>query len=155
MSNNLMAIIVILITVGGCGCLLPILSIYFKTKTDRNKTNRKTEIMLKAIENGQQIDPKIFEDTDPVKKNIKISLLNKLKSGIAWALVGAGLAIAPVFLPFKQNVPSIFLIGGIFCLAMGTANIVFYIVGHRQLKGEMEAELKKAEAEAARIKALN
>ena len=44
-----------------CICvILPAMIVWFVSRARQNETNRKAEIMLKAIENGQSIDPEIF-----------------------------------------------------------------------------------------------
>lgn len=153
MSDNLMAIFVILIAVGGCGCLLPILAIYFGTKVEREKNKRKTDVLLKAIENGQKVDPQMFAEPGKAAKNIKMSLLGKLKAGMLWSLIGIGVIVTNA-LCFDQlkNISIIFHIAGIVAFAVGAANVIFYGVGQKQLKGEMKAELEKAEAEAEKAK---
>lgn len=152
-SEELMGIIAIIFVIGGCGCLLPILAIYFGTKVEREKNKRKTDVMLKAIENGQQLDPQMFAHPDKTKKNIKMSLLGKLKAGIIWGMVGIGvIVINALCVDQGKDISVIFYILGIAAFAVGVANIIFYMMGRKQLKGEMEAELEKAEAEAEKAK---
>lgn len=148
--NQVAGIISLILIFGCCGCLLPILAIYFGIKKAQNDTNKKTEIMLKAIENGQKVDAQMFANSDPVKKNIKLTLLGKLKSGIAFGILGLGIGLFALMSPtewIEEFRLMLYMISIVF-FALGIANIVFYIVGQKQLKGEMEAELKKAEAEA-------
>lgn len=153
--DELVGIFAVVLIFGGCGCALPILAIYFGTKTERDKNERKTQVMLKAIENGQKIDPQMFAGANKTTKNIKMSLLTKLKSGIIWGLIGIGIIITN-FLSLirldEEFFETVFYIAGIVALAIGIANITFYIVGRKQLKGEMKAELEKAEAEAEKAK---
>lgn len=147
--KDLLPILTAVIVFGGCGCLLPIVAIYYGLKKAQNDTDRKTEIMIKAIENGQQVNAQLFGKESALKKNIKLTLLGKLKAGIICGFAGVGTFIlTAVVLPFVQDVRTLFYIFSIICFAAGIANIVFYIVGLKQLKGEMEAELKQAENEA-------
>lgn len=153
MSDNLMAIFVILIAVGGCGCLLPILAIYFGTKVEREKNENKTQVMLKAVENGQKVDPQMFAEPSKATKNIKMSLLGKLKAGMLWSMIGIGGIITNALcIDQGKDISVILYILSVAAFAVGAANVIFYGVGQKQLKAEMEAELKKAEAEAEKAK---
>ena len=57
--------------------ILPVLIVYIVGRVRKNETDRKAEIMLKAIENGATVDPNFFK---PAKKQrtIKQELLEKL-----------------------------------------------------------------------------
>ena len=48
-----------LVSIGIC-VVLPIMIVWLNTRKKQNETNRKTEIMLKAIEAGQKIDGELF-----------------------------------------------------------------------------------------------
>lgn len=146
--DDLLPILTAVIIFGGCGCLLPIIAIYYGIKKAQNDTDRKTEIMIKAIENGQKVDAQLFGKESARQKNIKLTLLGKLKAGIMWSIMGLGTFITTAIAILDIDFEVVFYIFSVICLAAGIANIVFYIVGLKQLKGEMEAELKQAEKEA-------
>ena len=50
----------ILIPIGIC-VVLPVMIVWLINRTRQNETNRKTEIMLKAIESGATIDADFFK----------------------------------------------------------------------------------------------
>ena len=52
----------LLVPLGVC-VVLPVMIVWLVTRTRQNETNKKTEIMLKAIESGATIDADFFKDT--------------------------------------------------------------------------------------------
>jgi len=129
-----------------CICVvLPIMVVWLRTRAQQNEINRKTEIMLKAIESGVSIDPELFKvQSQPKKaKTMKEKLLGRLTGacintllGIA-GLIGGGLLWSSA----SENDGSIFLLGvGAILLAIGIALFIVYFVGKRMLAGEIAAE---------------
>ena len=57
-----------LFLIGVC-VIMPIVVVWMNNRTSQNETNRKTEILLKSIEAGAQIDPEYFK---PQKKENKV-----------------------------------------------------------------------------------
>ena len=53
--------------------------IVFRSK--EHEINRKTDVLLKAVENGQEIDPALFTGSGN-GKTLKMKLLNKLTWGM-------------------------------------------------------------------------
>ena len=76
----------ILVPLGVC-VALPVLIVWLVARVRKNETDRKAEIMLKAIENGQSIDPEFFK---PSKKNVSVKkeLLDKLNGACITGLMG-------------------------------------------------------------------
>ena len=127
--------------------VLPIMIVWLVARTRQNETNRKAEIMLKAIEAGVPVDMSQFE---PAKKKspktVKQDLLEKLNGAIITGLMGLGFlvlgilrAINPQFglntLLNKWWLPA----GGVL-LAVGIGLFVSYYVGKKILAKEIEAE---------------
>lgn len=145
MDNNFFDI---LVPMGIC-VVLPIMIVWLITRKQQNETNRKTEIMLKAIETGQKIDSEFFSIQKKASKSIKERLLDRLV--IAWmttifviihAICGIlGTADAIYIGDFKLDMV---LFDCIF-LAIGISFFISYSVGKKIFKKEMEAE---AESEA-------
>ena len=67
----------ILIPIGIC-VVLPIVVVWLNTRKAQNETNKKTEIMLKAIEAGATIDTDLFKNQQAPAKTIKEKLLSRL-----------------------------------------------------------------------------
>ena len=139
-----------LVPLGIC-VVLPVLIVWLVTRTRQNETNKKTEIMLKAIESGATIDADFFKDTQKKQRNTKERLLNRLIWGCATSILGVGLAILGIVQWVNWNgttsndsfvVPLIF--AGIL-LAIGIALFIGFFVGRKMLTKEMEAEEKSLE----------
>ena len=78
--------------------ILPVAVVFIVGRTKQNEINRKTEVMIKAIENGAQIDPEMFKNTEPAPKapkTLKQELVEKLTGGCVVTLIAmiAGTAI--------------------------------------------------------------
>ncbi|MBR0334971.1 MAG: hypothetical protein IIX13_08565 [Bacteroidales bacterium] len=140
MDNNF---IDILVPMGIC-VVLPIMIVWLITRKQQNETNRKTEIMLKAIETGQKIDSEFFSIQKKASKSIKERLWDRLV--IAWmttifaithAIFGTSIYIGDLKLD-RSLFDCIFL-------AIGISFFISYYVGKKIFKKEMEAE---AESEA-------
>ena len=96
-----------------------------------------TEVLLKAIENGQDIDPEMFASDNKSRRSLKMNLLGKLQTGIILVIMGAGLVACAMLIPGKD---SLFIIASIL-LAIGIGFFVSFFVGRKW----MEAEIKKEE----------
>ena len=135
----------LLIPLGVC-VVLPVLIVWLVTRTRQNETDKKTEIMLKAIEAGATIDAEFFKDAQRKQKSTKERLLNRLIWGCTTSILGVGLAALGIIQWVNWNgttsndsfvVPLIF--AGIF-LAIGIALVMGFLVGRKMLVKEIEAE---------------
>ena len=139
------------IVVPVCVCVvLPVLIVSLVTKSRQNETNKKTEIMLKAIEAGASIDADFFKDKNS-PQSIKERLLKRLIWGCITGLSGVGLAALGIVQWVNWNgttsndsfvIPQIF--AGIF-LSVGIALFIGFFVGKKMLAKEIEAEEKALE----------
>ena len=75
--------------------ILPIVIVWLVVRARKHEMDKKTEIMLKAIENGAQIDPQLFK-TKQSTRSIKQELMDKFTGacvtsfmGIAFLVTGA------------------------------------------------------------------
>ena len=140
----------LLVPLGVC-VVLPVLIVWLVTRTRQNETNKKTEIMLKAIESGATIDANFFKDAHKKQKSTKERLLNRLIWGCATSILGVGLAVLGIVQWVNWNgtssndsfvVPLVF--AGI-SLAIGIALFIGFFVGRKMLTKEIEAEEKALE----------
>lgn len=134
----------ILVPLGTC-VVLPVMIVWLVTRSSQNETNKKTEIMLKAIEAGATIDADFFKDQQG-SKSIKERLLKRLTWGCATGLAGVGLAALGIIQWVNWDgttsndsfvIPLIF--AGIF-LAIGISLFIGFFVGKNMLAKEIEAE---------------
>lgn len=122
--------------------VLPVCIVLIIGLVRRNETNRRAEIMLKAIEKGQTIDPKLFE-TPRKNKTIKQDLLEKLNGACITSLMGVAFLLifffggewADTFCP-----TALWLIAGGVMVAVGVGLFVSYFTGKKLMAKEIEAE---------------
>ena len=134
----------ILVPLGIC-VVLPVLIVWLVLRARKNETDRKAEIMLKAIEAGAPIDPNLLT-VKPKKraKTIKQDLLERLTG----ASVTSAMGVAFLLLTFwganafpDEDLEGLMFPGAIL-LAIGIALFIVYFVGKKSLAKEIEAEEK-------------
>ena len=132
--------------------ILPVVVVWLVTRAKQNETNRKAEIMLKAIEAGVPVDMEQFKSAKkkaPV--SIKQELLDKLNGACITSLMGIGFLILGilrvVITDFGRNtlLNKFWLPAGCVLLAVGIGLFISYFVGKKLLAKEIEAEEKKLE----------
>ena len=139
----------ILVPIGIC-VVLPVMVVWLVMKTRQNETNKKTEVMLKAIEAGEKIDVEFFR-AEQGPRTIKERLLKRLSSACVTSMLGVVLVcIWCIFnsrfgLDYNSSLKFMILsIGGIL-LAVGVALFIVFFVGKKMLAKEIEAEEKSME----------
>ena len=145
----------ILMPLGVC-VVLPVMIVWLLMRTRQNETNKKTEVMLKAIESGATVDPEFFKSQQREQKTIKERLLSRLTWGSIFSLIGVVLLVLAIvfansYAPDGWNfgdspAPTFAIIGGI-SLAIGLALFAVFFVGKKIMAREMEAEAKAMEKE--------
>ena len=130
--------------------VLPIAIVWLVARTRQQETNRKAEIMLKAIEAGVPVDMTQFEPAKKPKgpRSIKQDLLEKLNGACITSLMGIGFLTLGIIRAINGTFGvSLFLnkfwlpAGGIL-LAVGIGLFVSYFAGKKMLAKEIEAEEK-------------
>lgn len=119
--------------------VLPVLVVWLVFRSRNHMIDRKTEMVIKAMECGREIDPEALFSTGKSRKTIKMALVGKLQSGIILLLAGAGFIIAATFVEVNY---ALYIAGGIM-LALGVGFIVSFFVGKKWMAPEIEAEQKK------------
>ena len=138
----------IIVPIGIC-VVLPVMLVWLVTKVRRNEIDKKTEVMLKAIESGATIDSDLFKEAPKKRKSTKERLLNRLICGCAASIIGAALTaigIIPWMTLEDDTFAPLLIFGGI-SLAVGIALFIGFFVGRKMLAKEMEAEEKSLEQE--------
>ena len=139
----------ILIPIAVC-VVLPVMIVWLVTRSRQNETNKKTEVMLKAIEAGAPIDANLFQDSVRKRKSVKERLLNRLMMACIASLTGIFIITVGLVKWFVygnvdgHQILSGILAGGII-LAVGLALFIVFFVGRKMLAKEMEAEAKSLE----------
>ena len=117
---------------------MPVLIVWLISRMRQNETNRKAEIMLKAIDNGVTVDTELFK-RPRVNRMLKEKLLGRLTAASVCSFLG--LVLGALYLLSCRN--DFFLMAGGVLLAVGLAYLVVYFTGKKMLAKEIEAEEKK------------
>ena len=134
----------ILIPIGIC-IVLPVTIVWLIMRTSQNETNRKAEIMLKAIEAGATIDPNLFKVEKNEPKSTKERLLKYLIAACVTMFPGLVLFAIALFSCIKLGFvfpDTLILTAGGILIAIGTAYLIVYRTGMKLLAKEIEAEEK-------------
>ncbi len=132
--------------------ILPVVVVWLVTRAKQNETNRKADIMLKAIEAGVPVDMEQFKSAKkkaPV--SIKQELLDKLNGACITSLMGISFLtlgiLRVVITDFGRNtlLNKFWLPAGCVLLAVGIGLFISYFVGKKLLAKEIEAEEKQLE----------
>lgn len=142
----------ILMPLGIC-VVLPVMIVWLVMRTRQNETNRKTEIMLKAIESGVTVNADLFKQRHETM-TIKERLLKRLSSASVVSLIGVAILVICICMVTKNGntmhgdaiaVLTVFMIVGGILLAIGLALFIVFFAGRKMLAKEMEAEVKSLE----------
>lgn len=138
----------IIVPIGIC-VVLPVMLVWLVTRVRRNEIDKKTEVMLKAIESGATIDSDLFKEAPKKRKSTKERLLNRLICGCAASIIGAALTVIGIipWMTLEDDTFAPLLIFGGISLAVGIALFIGFFVGRKMLAKEMEAEEKSLEQE--------
>ena len=132
--------------IGVC-VIMPIIVVWLKNRTSQNETNKKTEVLLKAIESGATIDPKYFKPQLKTK-SLKEKLLAKLTGACIATFMGLVIVVTDTMVYDDISKPNIverqiyefvFILGGII-FAVGIALLITFFVGKRMLAKEIKDE---------------
>ena len=135
----------------GCGCVLPIMVVWFAIRESMNKTNQRTQIVLAAIEKNPDMDIKeLMEKISPKKKLLKEKLISKLLWGSILGLLGISFLVYGLLIDYRggmnpNDLIRIYFTGGIL-LAIGIAFLAHYHISKKMLAKEIEAEERRVTA---------
>lgn len=145
LNNVLYELVDVLLPISIC-VILPILIVWINNKRSKHETDRQSEIMLKAIEKGVEINPEFFNSKRVEAMSIKERLLRKFTGGVITGLTGVVLTIAFAIIHINavsNSIVSLTTIGMIISstlIAVGAALLISYYVGGKTLAKEIEAE---------------
>lgn len=137
-----------IINVMGICVVLPIAIVWLINRRRTNETNRRAEILLKAIEAGSTVDLNLFKEQQK-QKSIKEKLLDRLTA--AWITTLVGLPIIAfgisMYCLLDNPAPGVLMIAGIggIIMTFGIALFGVYFAGKKLLATEIEAEAKSKE----------
>ena len=129
----------------GICVVLPVLIVWLLSRVRLNDTNKRAEVMLKALEAGKEIDPEMFKSSKrPL--TLKEKLLRRLTWSSIISLLGAAMLVLGIittnaFGRHLSESPALLVVfaGGIL-LAIGLSLLAVYFVGKKMLAKEIAAQ---------------
>ena len=133
----------ILIPLGVC-VVMPVLIVWLTVRARQNETNRKAEVMIKAIEAGADIDPNYFKTAK--NKTVKEKLLDSFSGACITGLIGVAMLVGGILASnatsweLKESPTPLMVATGAVLLAIGAALLVSYFLGKKMMAKEIAAE---------------
>ena len=124
--------------------VLPVMVVWLVTRASLKKNEQKMAVLVKAIENGVDIDPALLVSETEGGRNTKMKLVSKLTTGVICAIIGLAVLICTQLDAFEgvAGIEMLYIIGGVL-IAVGAAYILAFFVGRKYLAPEIDAEEKK------------
>ncbi len=155
--SGIEALINALIPIGIC-VVLPLIIIALVLRNRRHEVDKKTELMMKAIENGTTLDPSFFQQTSCCRmKTVKDKLMGWLLAACITSGIGllSCASMLAAFIPRWSDlmrspgpgpIISVLSISGVL-IAVGIAFFIVYFIGkNKTWKKELaELDAKKPE----------
>ncbi len=142
---NSFIVVQLLVPISIC-VVLPVMIVWIVAKARAQEVNKRTEVILAAIEKNSDLDvDKFFQKMSPEKHTIKERLLAKHQKGLIMTVIGGSGLIGCIawllFLPYDEFVVFVMSVVFVALLAVGIGFFVNYKVGKKMLEKEMQAEL--------------
>ena len=124
-----------------CGAILPMVIVFIVSMRKKNSDNKRAEVMIKAIESGEEIDVDKLAEALGKPKRTPLEVLNgRLLRGCMFSLVGAALVILYFIWPeadSESRISVLFL--GAISAAVGIAYLIVYFVTRGQICDEKKS----------------
>ena len=128
--------------------VLPLIIIALVLRNRRHEVDKKTELMMKAIENGAQLDPAFFESAAKAgckEKTVKDKLMGWLIAGCITAGIGILLCVVSILIIVNADVDDaaiyMILVPSAVLIATGIAFFAAYFTGKKKIWAKELAEL--------------
>ncbi len=122
-----------------CGCVLPIAIVLIVALRKSNVVNKRSEILIRAIEANKEVDTdKLIEAMKEPKKSPQELLNARLLRGCMFSLIGVALIIIGIVELASgvsicdDEVSTPFIFGGI-SLAIGISYLIVYYITRKQI----------------------
>lgn len=134
-----------LIPIGIC-VILPIIIVWLNMRRKTNETNRRTEVLLAAIEKNPDLDMEnLIRKMNPKTKTTKERLMSRLLWGLVFIAIGASTLLSALYQDYQGNLVYFPIYSGGGCLLLiGISFVAVFFISKRMLAKEIEAEEKKA-----------
>lgn len=132
------------ITALGICVALPLICVWLIVYMKNHETNKRTEVLLAAIEKNANINvDELFKKQNSQQNSIKERVVKKLTNGLYILAVGLGCLCIAIWMSFNdfgtRQIYGILFIG-IIPLFMGISSIISYLICKKELAGEIEQE---------------
>lgn len=124
-------------------CVMPVAISGLIAWVIAKKSEHKKNVMIKAIENGMEIDPNLLMNVNSKVRSTRMKLVSRLGSGVMLTLMGLMFILCAAF-----DLASFAAWGyypGFSLLAVGIGLLVSFFFGMKFLKSQIEAEEKDNE----------
>ena len=131
----------IIISLGIC-VVLPVLIVWLIMRKQTNDTNKRTEIILAALEKNPNLQIEEFiKQLNPPKKSLKKELLEKLLCACVFIAIGISFLGVALWIDYKggSDPKDIYQIS----LGIGISFLIVYFISKRMLAKELESEEKE------------
>ena len=138
-----------LIPLGIC-VVLPIMSIWLVMRNKTNETNKRTEVLLAAIEKNPDLDMDMedfIRKMNPKTKTTKERLMSRLLWGLVFIAIGASTLLSALYQDYQGGTSLDYfpIYSGCGCvLLIGISFVAVFFISKRMLAKEIEAEEEKA-----------
>lgn len=126
------------ITVSG---VMPIAITALIARAYAKRSEHRMNVMIKAIENGADIDQNALMGIKSKVKSTRMELVNRLGSGVVFTVMGLMFVLSAAF--GLSSFPSWGYYPGFPLLAVGTGLLVSFFYGKKYLKSQIEEEDKR------------
>ena len=137
----------ILKPIGIC-VVLPIIIVWLNMRRKTNETNRRTEVLLAAIEKNSDLDIEdLIRKMNPKTKTTKERLMSRLLWGLVFIAIGTSLLLSALYQDYQggASVDYFAIYSGCGCVLLsGISFVAVFFISKRMLAKEIEAEEEKA-----------
>lgn len=126
--------------------IISIMSVWLVMRNKANETNKRTEVLLAAIEKNSDLDIEdLIRKMNPKPKATKERLMSRLLWGLVFIAIGTSLLLSDIYVYITGGVigpVDLFTSGCL--LLIGISFVAVFFISKRMLAKEIEAEEKKA-----------
>lgn len=119
-------------------CIMPIMIVWLITRMTLKKSEYKMNVIIKAIENGADIDPDMLMAVNSKHASTRMALVKRLGAGVAFAFLGLVFVLGTAFGLAAFSAWGYYT--GFPLLAVGLGLLVSFFFGMNFLKSDIEAE---------------
>ena len=126
--------------------IISIMSVWLVMRNKANETNKRTEVLLAAIEKNSDLDIEdLIRKMNPKPKATKERLMSRLLWGLVFIAIGTSLLLSDIYVYITGGVigpVDLFTSGCL--LLIGISFVAVFFISKRMLAKEIEAEEEKA-----------